>query len=320
MFKMFYTFDLKKRDVNEPIQTKMSSMKKVFFIISVLFFSLNGFTQIMHAGVWNNDDLYFDFNPDTILPQPPANGSHSLPLDLNGDNINDFIISTIFQDGSQWYWEKRITLKALNQNQIAYASVDSCMSNDVPAIFVYASYSPHEMVYNELIDENLNWTDSAIHLSFTDFKANYPTNAGYSCSRTSSFKTDTGYVAVRMLDANDTIYGWIKLSHVDFATGIVHEYACENKTANIKEDALLGSIVTYPNPTSDFIRIKKTSGNVVLENIKLYNTIGELMKTQNTINFDDQIDLSQFADGVYFLYLESKNGFTIKKVMVKKNP
>ncbi len=294
-------------------------MKTYFLIFTILVFSLQIFGQSINSGIWNSNNYYFDFNPDTNLYQPQNNNINILEVDLNGDGTNDFRLSTLFRDGSQWYWEKRITIEGLNQNQIAYSQIDSCMSNDISPIFVYATYSPQELGYNVLIDNNLNWTDSLVNLSYTEFDATYPTNMGFSCSRISQFQSDTGYVAVRIIESNDTLYGWIKISNVNYASCLIHEFACNENSTSINNYDPFSALIIYPNPSNGYIRVEHLNSTTKIKSIKIYNSIGQLKQYHFVNGNNSQIDLSLLSDGLYLLHIETLFGDTeIKKIIIKK--
>lgn len=294
---------------------------KTFLLISLtLFFSLQILGQSIYSGIWGSDDYHYDFNPDTNLYQPLNYDSNILEIDLNEDGTNDFKLTTLLKDHSQWGYEERVTIEGLNQNQVAYSQLDTCLSNDSVPIFVYTTYQPLELYYNELINNDLNWTDSIVNLSYNDFDATYPTNMGYSCSRISQFQSDTGYIAVRIIDSNDTLYGWIKISNVNFGSCMIHEYACNKNLTLINSIDLSIPVIIYPNPSNGFIEVKYHNSNNIVKNIKAYNTLGQLKKQQFINGNEVHIDLTQLSDGLYLLHIETMNGnILVKKIIIKKN-
>jgi len=295
-------------------------MKTYLLIFTILAFSLEIFGQSINSGIWTSNDYHLDFNPDTNLFLPQNNNVNILEIDLNGDGSNDFRLSTLFRDGSQWYLEKRITIEGLNQNQIAYSQIDSCVSNDTPPIFVYSTYSPLELNYNELIDNNLNWTDSLVNLSYTEFDATYPTNMGFSCSRVSPFQSDTAYIAVRIIEASDTLYGWIKISNLNYASCVLHEFACNNNINSIKNYDLSSTVSVYPNPSNGHIKFEYLNSTTKIKSVKVFSSNGQLKKIHFVNGNINQIDLSFLSDGLYLLYFETSFGDkVIKKITIKKN-
>jgi len=293
---------------------------KIYLLVSAMLVSIQIFGQSIHSGIWDNNDYHFNYNPDTNLYQPQNNNVNILEIDLNGDGTNDFRLSTLFRDGSQWYWEKRIEIEGLNQNQIAYSQIDSCVSNDIPPIFVYTTYSPRELNYNDIIDTNLNWTDSLVNMSFTEFDADFPTNMGFSCSRISLFQSDTGYIATRIIESNDTLYGWIKISNVNYASCVIHEFACNKNINGVNNYDLFSAVNIYPNPSSGYIKFEYLNSTTKIKSIKVYNSVGQMKKHYFVNGNNGQIDLSFLSDGLYLLYVETSFGDTgMKKIIIKRN-
>ena len=165
-----------------------------------------------------------------------------------------------------------------------------------------------------------NRTDSIVNLSYDDSDATYPTNMGYSCFRISQFQSDTGYIAVRVIDSNDTLYGWIQISDVNFGSCIIHEFACNKNSTMINSTDQSPPIIVYPNPSNGFIEVKYPNSANIVNSIKVFNTVGQLKKQQFFNGNEVQIDLTQFSDGLYLLHFETIDGNTlVKKIIIKKN-
>jgi len=74
------------------------------------------------------------------------------------------------------------------------------------------------------------------------------------------------------------------------------------------------SVILMPNPTSDNIQIFIQSGDPI-EEIKIYNAIGQCVKTIQDYQSLDWIDVSQFSSGVYIAVLSGKSlNYTTKFV------
>lgn len=75
------------------------------------------------------------------------------------------------------------------------------------------------------------------------------------------------------------------------------------------DDFSLNKVSIYPNPSSDFITIQFK--DFEKEEIQIYNSIGQLVKTKTVLN-NDRIDVSELVDGVYFIRFNNKILYTIK--------
>lgn len=68
------------------------------------------------------------------------------------------------------------------------------------------------------------------------------------------------------------------------------------------------SVVLYPNPTKDILKVKGNS----IETIEVYTINGVLLKTTH----ETEIDLSSYAKGVYFIKIKNTKGSVTKKVIL----
>ena len=81
----------------------------------------------------------------------------------------------------------------------------------------------------------------------------------------------------------------------------------------------LDNILVYPNPSNDFIHIKMNNSKEKLENIMLYNVLGETVKKVTTIDSSQTtIDVSDLSKGIYLLEITSENKLKLTKKLVIK--
>lgn len=90
----------------------------------------------------------------------------------------------------------------------------------------------------------------------------------------------------------------------------------EDYTINIQEN--LGTIdfskndfIVYPNPTNGIVNILTKEA---IKNISLYNHLGQLVVTQK----QEQLNLTNFASGIYMVRVDFENGQTANKKIIKK--
>ena len=77
------------------------------------------------------------------------------------------------------------------------------------------------------------------------------------------------------------------------------------------DDLNKDEIIVYPNPAREVITIKTDSD---IENLKLYNSLGQIVIDQNTKT--KTMDISQLQNGVYILKIKSKNRTVTKRILV----
>jgi hypothetical protein len=93
-------------------------------------------------------------------------------------------------------------------------------------------------------------------------------------------------------------------------------------TSSILVDDCLGieeSVITlqlYPNPSSGTVFI---SGNTAIQNVEVFDKIGRLVKVQAVDNSSSvEVDLSQFATGVYTVRVKTEQGITSASIVLQR--
>ncbi|WP_034042884.1 T9SS type A sorting domain-containing protein [Wocania ichthyoenteri] len=111
--------------------------------------------------------------------------------------------------------------------------------------------------------------------------------------------TQYSYVAYA-INSQGTSYGTVK-TFITSALGV-------------ETDFLQKSISVYPNPVADALYIDVNNA-IEVENVKLYDVSGKLLKTPMLIN--KKIDFSDINNGLYFIKINTKQG-ALTKLIVKK--
>jgi hypothetical protein len=78
------------------------------------------------------------------------------------------------------------------------------------------------------------------------------------------------------------------------------------------DDYVLDNFVIYPNPVSETLNIQ-LHDSVKLEKSKIYNTLGQLIKTEN----DKEINVSDLSKGSYFIEVITDKGKAAKSFIVE---
>ncbi len=74
-------------------------------------------------------------------------------------------------------------------------------------------------------------------------------------------------------------------------------------------------IKIYPNPTSNIINIITNEGKVI-ENIEIYNIIGEKVNFNKSTSDNKTIDLSNLEKGVYIIKIKTDGKYSFQKIIV----
>lgn len=114
-------------------------------------------------------------------------------------------------------------------------------------------------------------------------------------------------------DGNIVATGAVKLLSMSgdgINTGYVRVYNLT--TVLISDSFVLSNSSVYPNPSSDIVNIN-LSENLTLEKVNVYNTLGQLVKTEKS----NAISVSPLSHGTYYFEIITDKGKGTKTVLVK---
>jgi hypothetical protein len=101
---------------------------------------------------------------------------------------------------------------------------------------------------------------------------------------------------------------------------IVSQNGCSDTSAcvSITNTGINGSIqnnelLIYPNPANEKVIIEL--GNLSGEYLKIMNAIGQIVYAAEIKNTKIEIDLSDFANGIYTLQVQTAKGIVLKKLV-----
>lgn len=77
---------------------------------------------------------------------------------------------------------------------------------------------------------------------------------------------------------------------------------------------VLDKVSIYPNPTNSILNIK----NAENASIEVYDVLGKLLYTQSNIAFNEQINVSNFQVGTYFIKLSKEGQVSTERIIVTK--
>jgi hypothetical protein len=84
------------------------------------------------------------------------------------------------------------------------------------------------------------------------------------------------------------------------------------------EESILNNMVDlYPNPTNSYIDLRLNEAQLQVKECKLYDMYGKLLKVVLVHNDVTRIEVSDLANGVYFVRMDSEKGTIIKKFVKK---
>jgi|SRR3990172_1110512 len=87
--------------------------------------------------------------------------------------------------------------------------------------------------------------------------------------------------------------------------------------SGINETALANSIKLFPNPSTGIFVIN-INDKLIGSELKIMNVIGEVVYTKQISENSEEINLSEFTNGVYFITITSSFGVVSKKLVLEK--
>ena len=196
--------------------------------------------QDIVAGEFDANEYYLDFVPNELLLAPePVNWSFdSLYLDLNNDGIDDVILNVHNWDGGNWLRKKHAEIIPKVNSEVSLGEPDTCFANCPPPDYLSIETTAKAFDSSEIINASGNWMNTPAYLAFSKFEANVPNGCGYSCNG-GNFDTIFQFVGVRIFNAGDTLYGWIKLNVFETNPGdfdmTVDAFACNTYVLSTAE-------------------------------------------------------------------------------------
>ncbi len=124
-----------------------------------------------------------------------------------------------------------------------------------------------------------------------------------------------------------TYYYWVKIVDTDLETynsdavsatpgSTSSSYATDKtpveSTLSENEEISDNSVFIYPNPITDIINIKAESGVA-----KIFDALGNEIYQRILTSDNTEIDISEFPDGVFIIFVENANGI-FKQAIIKK--
>ncbi len=88
----------------------------------------------------------------------------------------------------------------------------------------------------------------------------------------------------------------------------------EMTSALVISDAKIIDLILYPNPVSDNLNV---AAKDTITKISIYNQLGQLVKSQNPLHSNFNIDVSNLSTGTYLIKIEANNKITTKQIIKK---
>jgi hypothetical protein len=121
--------------------------------------------------------------------------------------------------------------------------------------------------------------------------------------------TNIDYIKVKWLSGVEDI-----INNVDINQAIT---IVENSGVLSVDERTDNNFIVYPNPSNGILHITINNMSINGE-LTIYDTFGRKIKSEKLTGFNTNINLLDFAQGVYFLKIQSDNNQIIKKILFNK--
>ena len=120
------------------------------------------------------------------------------------------------------------------------------------------------------------------------------------------------------LECPDSCYTWNGQAYCasgDYTQTLQTVHGCDSVvtlhltiTVGIDDYDIIGNIVLYPNPASQYVDVR-LDGDMVVKGIEIYDVYGKLVRVSETTH----INVADFADGIYLVRVTTDKGMVTKR-------
>ncbi len=135
-----------------------------------------------------------------------------------------------------------------------------------------------------------------------------PTENCYTFNLIDSYGDGGG--AVTLTDAaSNVIYN----TNGSYGSGASKNFGYQQIVLGTSTNKLLG-VVVFPNPAKTFVTI----ANAENANVIIYDVLGKIVATQSNIALNQEIEVSRFGTGTYFIKLEKDGQSKVERLIISK--
>ena len=288
------------------------------FIVTAMLISASANAQI----------VYTDVIPDVVrgCNYPSPCGADFL-IDLNNDGINDFTFAPRAHGFSCGNCSPNpVAILGTRDSALVISTAQSWIADTVGGFGL-----------NKSMDSSLAWTNAVHNLAQNGEGCMACTN-GHGSHKvtqgiTGNWQNVSGkFMGLKIKVGSDFYYGWIKLgvSIASYSVSItIMEYAYnstpnqpvlagQTTTTGIFENSFASSVNLFPNPADDHLTINLGSNNKKVD-VTIADIAGKIVYTTTAYETNKiEVNTNEFAEGVYFVQIQSGELISTKKLIIKK--
>lgn len=233
------------------------------------------------------------------------NETIEIPIDLNGDNINDINFRIAHNHSGQG------SIFSLNYK------IEELNNADIIGLSYEVGSSYYEVIQldsMEIIGNQFEWLQSGTLMYYS---TTFPLRILFK-------KGSVKYIGFRLIENNEVLLGWIKL------TGVGSSYFEPDSTCSyfeilevaIQMESTFPSGINaiknidykiYPNPTSDILNIESDTQQEWI--VSLFDLNGNIYISKKINSQITQLNMENLAEGVYLISMKNKNINHIDKII-----
>lgn len=242
--------------------------------------------------------LFTDFSPD-ITYNSTMNTIVKYYIDLNNDQINDFYfelsdISSLGNPSSYIYFV------SLNGNQF--------LTSNSTSLYLPLMYQ------KELLFDSQCWTSGIGYLCSYNLSSLYQ-----NIYHGNWVNISDGYLGFRLIQNNDTLYGWINVSTSNTDRITIKSFSLQKIDNSIQTDDFksIGFSIS-PNPAVDYLEINCHGFDLKKANCSIINVDGSSLYFNKVSQNIFRVNTKQLPSGMYFIKMEDGTNIQTKKIIKKE--
>jgi photosystem II stability/assembly factor-like uncharacterized protein len=286
-------------------------------LTSITALGTNVYVGAHHGGVYVSDIHNIDWKATA-----ETSIDHTVMLGLDGDaiqalgNYGGYVFASYkggllatADEGKTWErGGNQFNLPSFTDvNKIGFAGERVFVTTENNCIYSNAlSELPLNVSFQEVKAATCDNKAGELRIAFTGGTAFTASAAPY------KIKWSTGDTAVSVSNLTVGNY-WVEITDKNGATSKDSIQLFKEACANVTELALEAAFQVYPNPSKGNFTVIASS---VLNDIRIYNELGMLVKEFEKVNASTYEVKSTFEKGVYFVYSTSEVGTHVQKLII----
>jgi hypothetical protein len=249
-----------------------------------------------------------------------ANANNSLyRFTIGSDNSHKSILAksvyhNVVDDISSWIQNRDISMIRLNLNNIgAPSSADVVFNVDMTIPIANGTFKPASGDFVDVAGSFNGWNGASSHLTDTDGDGIYTLTA----PPMGTFeKIEYKYRINGDWNTSEFPSGGPNRVYRTSYYNVLNDIYNNGKSLGVDVNSLTSSINVYPNPTSGEFTLAVTNTQVGDLNILVTNIQGQTVyqnRVKSILSYQENIDLTQFAKGMYFLKVNNQ----VVKLLIK---